>query len=38
MHQTDFVVGMLCGHYDVSDISTALKTGAIRRARLAGSP
>jgi len=28
VHQTDFVVGMLCGRYDVTDISTALKTGA----------
>ncbi len=28
IHQTDWVVGMLCGRYDVTDISTALKTGA----------
>jgi sugar (pentulose or hexulose) kinase len=28
VHQADFVVGMLCGKYDVTDISTALKTGA----------
>jgi sugar (pentulose or hexulose) kinase len=28
VHQTDWVVGMLCGRYDVTDISTALKTGA----------
>jgi sugar (pentulose or hexulose) kinase len=28
VHQTDWVVGLLCGRYDVSDISTALKTGA----------
>ena len=27
LHQTDLVVGMLCGRYDVTDISTALKTG-----------
>jgi D-ribulokinase len=28
IHQTDWLVGMLCGQYDVTDISTALKTGA----------
>ena len=28
VHQTDWIVGMLCGRYDVTDISTALKTGA----------
>ena len=28
VHQTDWIVGMLCGHMDVTDISTALKTGA----------
>lgn len=28
LHQTDWLVGMLCGRYDVTDISTALKTGA----------
>jgi sugar (pentulose or hexulose) kinase len=28
IHQTDWIVGMLCGRYDVTDISTALKTGA----------
>ena len=28
VHQTDWVVGWLCGQYDVTDISTALKTGA----------
>jgi sugar (pentulose or hexulose) kinase len=28
LHQTDWIVGMLCGRYDVTDISTALKTGA----------
>jgi sugar (pentulose or hexulose) kinase len=28
IHQTDWVVGMLCGRYDVTDISTALKSGA----------
>jgi len=28
IHQTDWIVGMLCGRYDITDISTALKTGA----------
>jgi sugar (pentulose or hexulose) kinase len=28
VHQTDWGIGMLCGRYDVTDISTALKTGA----------
>ena len=28
VHQTDWIVGMLCGEYDTTDISTALKTGA----------
>ena len=28
VHQTDWVVGMLCGRFDVTDVSTALKTGA----------
>jgi sugar (pentulose or hexulose) kinase len=28
IHQTDWVVGWLCGRYDVTDVSTALKTGA----------
>jgi xylulokinase len=28
VHQTDWIVGLLCGRYDVTDISTALKTGA----------
>jgi sugar (pentulose or hexulose) kinase len=28
VHQTDWIVGMLCGQYDVTDTSTALKTGA----------
>ncbi len=28
IHQTDWIVGMLCWRYDVTDISTALKTGA----------
>ena len=28
VHQTDWIVGMLCGRYDVTDISTALKSGA----------
>ncbi len=28
IHQTDWIVGMLCGRYDVTDISTALKSGA----------
>lgn len=28
LHQTDWIVGSLCGRYDVTDISTALKTGA----------
>lgn len=28
IHQTDWIVGTLCGRYDVTDISTALKTGA----------
>ncbi len=28
IHQTDWAVGMLCGRYDVTDVSTALKTGA----------
>jgi sugar (pentulose or hexulose) kinase len=28
LHQTDWVLGMLCERYDVTDISTALKTGA----------
>jgi sugar (pentulose or hexulose) kinase len=27
VHQTDWLVGMLCGRYDVTDVSTALKTG-----------
>jgi sugar (pentulose or hexulose) kinase len=27
IHQTDWIVGMLCGRYDVTDVSTALKTG-----------
>jgi xylulokinase len=27
VHQTDWIVGMLCGRYDVTDVSTALKTG-----------
>ncbi len=27
VHQTDWVVGFLCGRYDVTDVSTALKTG-----------
>ena len=27
VHQTDWIVGALCGRYDVSDVSTALKTG-----------
>jgi sugar (pentulose or hexulose) kinase len=27
LHQTDYVVGMLTGRYDVTDVSTALKTG-----------
>ena len=31
VHQTDWIVGMLCGRYDVTDASTALKTGPIRR-------
>ena len=29
IHQTDWIVGMLCGRYDVTDISTALKSGAV---------
>lgn len=28
IHQTDWIVGMLCGRYDVTDVSTALKSGA----------
>jgi len=28
VHQTDWIVGMLCGEYGTTDISTALKTGA----------
>ncbi|MHB0955963.1 MAG: FGGY-family carbohydrate kinase [Pirellulaceae bacterium] len=28
VHQTDWIVGLLCGNYDTTDISTALKTGA----------
>ncbi len=28
VHQTDWLDGMLCGRYDVTDASTALKTGA----------
>ncbi len=28
VHQTDWIAGMLCGRYDITDISTALKTGA----------
>jgi D-ribulokinase len=28
VHQTDWIVGLLCGRYDVTDVSTALKTGA----------
>ncbi len=28
VHQTDWIVGLLTGNYDVTDISTALKTGA----------
>lgn len=28
IHQTDWLVGWLCGRYDVTDVSTALKTGA----------
>ncbi len=28
VHQTDWIVGLLCGVYDCTDISTALKTGA----------
>jgi D-ribulokinase len=28
IHQTDWIVGRLCGRYDVTDISTALKSGA----------
>jgi sugar (pentulose or hexulose) kinase len=28
LHQTDWIVGMLTGRYDVTDISSALKTGA----------
>lgn len=28
VHQTDWLVGRLCDRYDVTDISTALKTGA----------
>ena len=28
VHQTDWIIGMLCGRYDVTDVSTALKTGA----------
>lgn len=27
VHQTDWVTGMLCGRLDVTDVSTALKTG-----------
>lgn len=27
VHQTDWIVGRLCGRYDVTDVSTALKTG-----------
>ena len=36
VHQTDWIVGMFCGRYDVTDASTALKTGADPGARLAG--
>lgn len=28
VHQTDWIVGMLSGRYDATDVSTALKTGA----------
>ena len=28
LHQTDWIVGMLSGRYDVTDVSSALKTGA----------
>ncbi len=28
VHQTDWIVGMLSGHYNITDVSTALKTGA----------
>lgn len=27
VHQTDWIVAMLCGRFDVTDVSTALKTG-----------
>ncbi len=27
LHQTDWIIGLLCGRYDVTDVSTALKTG-----------
>jgi sugar (pentulose or hexulose) kinase len=27
VHQADWIIGSLCGRYDVSDVSTALKTG-----------
>lgn len=27
IHQTDWIVGRLCGRYDVTDVSTALKAG-----------
>ena len=27
LHQTDWIVGRLCGRFDVTDVSTALKTG-----------
>jgi len=27
VHQTDWIAGMLCGRFDVTDVSTALKTG-----------
>lgn len=27
VHQTDWIVGLLCGRYDVTDVSTGLKTG-----------
>jgi len=33
VHQTDWIVGRLCGRYDVTDVSTALKTG-VEPARL----
>jgi xylulokinase len=27
VHQTDWIIGWLCGRFDVTDVSTALKTG-----------